>query len=192
MKLTQFIKDEIIKLKEQNLKPKEIIDTLHISKATYYRVIKEINDNKSIIPDTENKDIPENETKNESSSSYTSNDTQTSDSETQISNSKVFNVEQFKNDLNNNLNTESENDIEVPEIIVPVNTPLPETQIPETKFNDISNISVSFARNQPKRQNNNVSNIINKSNIIDVVRNVNVGSVEELKEKRSSIIIIRQ
>ena len=39
---------------------------------------------------------------------------------------------------------------------------------------------------------NNISNINNKSNIIETIKNCNTGPIEEIKEKRSLIIIIRQ
>jgi hypothetical protein len=111
---------------------------------------------------------------------------------------EVFNIEEFKNELNNDTVIEDEH--------IEINEPEPEPIIinkPEISFNnDNSFISKSsYKSNKSKRsyksvsfkKNNNNLNNEKSKNIIDVIQNTNVenGDIEDLKKRRSNIIIIR-
>jgi len=104
----------------------------------------------------------------------------------------VFDKKKFIKELN----TESEQEQEETEKKTEIKPIQTETYNKQSyhNINDISFISkasrVSFGTKQPKR--NNVS-INNKSTIMDTIKNVqDAGSIDELKQKRSLIIIIRQ
>ena len=197
-KLSDETKNEIIKQYQENMSVNDIIKNLKIGRATYYKVIKEYKDEKSVI--NTSKQSMDNSTEK---STQTKKNLNTSTDEASESNQEeetvidkeeetVFDINEFKKELNNvheshyaekELNNvheshyaEKEEDIKT-EVLKPVKRPLP------TEKSILSNIS--FARK--------TNNIIDRSNILDTIKNVNTGgSIEELREKRSLIIIIRQ
>ena len=197
VKLSEEIKNEIIKLYQENVSTKDIINNLKISSATYYRVIKEYK-NLSVNFESSERNTERNTEKNTEKSDLNTTTSYDEDEETNIDkeeSNNVFDIDNFKKELNgsqrdidedDNHYAENIDDIKkeeeiIPEILKPIRRPLP------TEKSVLSNIS--FAKNKK----NTVSNIIDKSNIIDTIKNVNSGgTLDELKEKRSLIIIIRQ
>jgi len=185
MKLTEELKKQIETCFNENKTCLETIKELKISRATYYRIIKEIK-NKSILEVIDTESSETSETKKDNKSSDDSDNE--NDTETIKNNSlEVFDKEDFKKQLNESLSESSDEIIEV-ERINPV-----KEEIKRPMNDSVSNISVSFAKPIKKYNNNNVSNIINKSNIMDTIKNCpTTGTIDELKQKRSTIIIIRQ
>ena len=69
MKLTNEIKNEIIKDYNEKMKPLDIVSKYNISKATYYRIIKEssnVSKNNTIINNEDESNENENKSTNES------------------------------------------------------------------------------------------------------------------------------
>ena len=187
MKLTNEIKNEIIKDYNEKMKPLDIILKHNISKATYYRIIKELNISKNEV----SKIINESEsTENESTENENKS---TNESNNESNNVSLFNKEQFKKELNDNDNDNNDdndndnNDNNISVISkksIKVNKVFKNT--PTIIKNDVSDLSISF-----NNRKNHYSNV-NKSNIMETIKQVNNSeSVDELKEKRSLIIIIR-
>ena len=190
MKLTQDIKNNILKMNDEKKSIKEIIDTLKISKATVYRVIKNNNDISIISKSI--KEVSNESQENLNTDSETETDTKTkSETETETeteeegkqisfieaneSENKVFNQNEFKNELNN-----------ISRETIKPNIPI----IQPNKIKDLDNSIITVKKYNNIK--NNESAIINKNSIIDTLKNCNVGNVDELKLKRSTIIIIRQ
>lgn len=198
MKLTNEIKNEIIKDYNEKMKPLDIILKHNISKATYYRIIKELNISKNEVYVITKNESLHNEDENE----LTENENKsTNESVNESNNVSLFNKEQFKKELNDN-----DNDFEPPNVRdKELDNNNDENNVSKsfTKYNntysnndkpiynnnnDVSNISISFNKNNNKKTNNQN----NKSNIMDTIKQVNdAGSVDELKEKRTIIIMIR-
>ena len=181
MRLTEENKRELLQMVNDKISTKDIINKFKISRATYYRIVKEENDNtKSQLLDEENSQ----ETTQEVQSSYnevpqeaqeeTSNENETvQEEEKSVFNKDLF-IKELHNDNNNdnelNLDTESETQFTKKDIKR------------EIEHSIIKHQEVSFKKD-----------IVNRSNIIDTIKNVNnAGTIDELKEKRSLIIIIRQ
>ena len=184
MKLTNEIKNEIIKDYNEKMKPLDIVSKYNISKATYYRIIKEssnVSKNNTIINNEDES------TENES------NENESNENENESNNVSLFNKEQFKKELNDNDNDNNDdndndnNDNNISVISkksIKVNKVFKNT--PTIIKNDVSDLSISF-----NNRKNHYSNV-NKSNIMETIKQVNNSeSVDELKEKRSLIIIIR-
>ena len=221
MRITIEVKQELEKLYNENVNYKEIIEKLKISKAQYYRIIKDIKE-KSIINKSINKSINENlntssnssssseNTSSNSSKSETETETETeneteneninendneNDNETEENNNN-FDKEMFKKELNNISIIDINNDQKIlktnndNDITIPLNKKI--VQREKTCRAALSCPRVVNKIIQKESNINNISNINNKSNIIETIKNCNTGPIEEIKEKRSLIIIIRQ
>ena len=215
-KLSDEIKNEIIKQYRENIPVNDIICNLKIGRATYYKIIKEFKqEEKSVINTTlqsiENSTEKSTQTPNLNTSSDEA--IESNQDEVEKVEQTVFDINEFKRELNeveDNHYAEQPDDIKeeeihistakelvsLPEVLKPNRRTLPlplgglEKKSKEffplpTEKSVLSNIS--FAKRKG------ANNTIDKSNILDTIKNVNSGgSIEELKEKRSVIIIIRQ
>ena len=185
VKLSDETKNNIIKDLKNNISTIDIIKSRNVSKSTVFRINKELkNQDNTTINNTTINDITINDNK--------SND---------------FNLEAFKNELNNEdpneesneesneeLNNNEESNEESSE--ESIQTPKPRIIKPIPIPISLNESLVSKKSNILKRNNNikfNEKPIIDKSNILDTIKNCNVAdSIEELKEIRSTVIIIRQ
>ena len=201
MRINQELKNNIIIDLNDNLNYKVICDKYKISKNSVYKIKKELEqeyEKESSIEEKES-NIEEQE--------------QESNKEDSIDN-EIFDIEEFKNELNNNTVIEDEPIIEEEPIII--NEPVIIENKPVINNNDLSFISKSSYRSNKSLKSNksirslkNVSfkkkekkNIIADSfinskkneNIIDIIKNTecNNGDIDDLKKRRSTIIIIKQ
>ena len=203
MKLTKEQNDQIFKDFENELSITDIIDKYKISRATAYRLNKKYNENNSILSKSKeiiSKEVSNNTEWNEDDNENNDNDDTNIDNsvsdninddeprqvefveETEIIDNK-FNVNAFKYQLNNN---------ETETFIDENDTKKYDTRFNNSIINDQASICNTNIPINKKAKKINLS-IINKSNIIDTIKNVSsVGTIEELREKRSNITIIRQ
>lgn len=243
VKLSNEIKNQIIEDLKNKVSYKDIINSRNVSKATIYRINKELknnnniyednthnNVNKTIITDTDtiisnksyefdinklkeelnndsntiinqkanvghlvnDKKIGENNIKNHNATSgglvnmkdNSSND----DSDSSYNSEENVDSEESSNSNDTSNSEESSYSKESPEVIIPT---------PEKTNKQISKpLNESFSSHKSIKINNNINNnkpIIDKECILDTIKNCNTAdSIEELKEIRSTVIIIRQ
>ena len=167
MAINNETKNKIINDINNNIPLKQIIEIYKISKPTYFRIKKQIN-----------------KTNNETLNNETENNIE-NDTETEINNTKLlsesennfdYDIDEFKKELNESNNeskNESNNESKNISII--------------SKLSKKSNKSIVKFK---KKQND----INDKNNIIDIIKNTNIdnGDINDLKERRSTIIIIKQ
>ena len=196
MKLTNEIKNEIIKDYNEKMKPLDIIAKYNVSKATYYRIIKELNISKNEVSVITKNESLHNEDENESNENENKS---TNESVNESNNVSLFNKEQFKKELNDDndflpsnvqeqeLDNNDENNVS--KSFTKYNNTYSNNNKPIYNNNDVSNLSnISFNKNNNKKTNNQN----NKSDIMDTIKQVNnADSIDELKEKRTIIIMIR-
>ena len=153
------------------MKPLDIILKHNISKATYYRIIKELNISKNEVYVITKNESLHNEDENE----LTENENKsTNESVNESNNVSLFNKEQFKKELNDNDNDNNDdndndnNDNNISVISkksIKVNKVFKNT--PTIIKNDVSDLSISF-----NNRKNHYSNV-NKSNIMETIKQVN-------------------
>lgn len=183
------MKQNIIEDINNNVSKNEIIDKYKISKATYFRIQKQIKENNEVSENISNNISNNNISQiNDSVNNDTNNETE-NDNETEDQKSE-FNIETFKKELNNNSN----NNIQKNDILSEKSFISQKSYKSNKTF--VSNKSISFSR---KKDFNNFKipdqNQKQKTeNIINVIKNTNIdnSNIEEIKEKRHHIIIIKQ
>ena len=170
-------------IKNNNLTKKEIIDKYNISNATYFRCKKLcdenmiLNENLSNKSNNETDNETQNETQNESQNESQIESETKSESMNQSQNQESeFNQDEFINQLNNSIVSIKNN-------------------IKKQNINNNSQISIikSIKSNKSVKINK-TPQIVQKQNIIDVIKNTHIdnGDINDLKERRSCIIIIKQ
>ena len=196
--LSEEIKNEIKNKLKNGYLVKDIMQEYKISKHLYYKVINENNDKKSVISfksDTKSDKISdkssekslESDTEVENENNETKESIKEEKKEEEIiyiEQKNDFDKEKFIHQLNNSINSSKS---EIKQEIIQENKDLDsqsdnEITKPQIKkpFKNILSNNNSYVKR-------------NKSNIIDTLQNCNnIGNIDELKEKRSSIIIIRQ
>ena len=160
------------------------------------------NDNKNDENDNENDNETENiNLKNDNKVSESASDSGSENEESKTDNADNFDLDEFKKQLND----DHENN-EKPVIkLIPIENDNKSIIAPNKNENE--NINVEHEKNiknKPNKikktfkiindsfNNHNLSNINDRSRIIDTIKNCNTGPIDEIKEKRSLIIIIRQ
>ena len=205
MRISQEIKDNIIKLFNEKKTNKEILEQFKISKSSLYRIIKEYKKNDSSNNDnntsnnsnnndnkesSESSEAPSGDNSNESTEEN-NNDNKSSNNSSNNNIDKSFDKNEFLNELNNDNNdnnTESSDTTEFNENIeVKKNSSFISLKENNTKLN-------TSVKSLKKYNNNN--NINNRSTIIDTLNNLNnlnnIDDIDLAREKRGLIIRIRQ
>lgn len=202
-----YNKEEVINDIKNNLNLQEIMKKHNISRATIYRLRKVIeseseeNNNNISNNNISNNASVNNDKINRNESESNEDEENEQETESNISKSTVsrFDINQFKEELNNEKSIiniqpiENNNNDKL----------LDQSYISEKSYKSNktikSNHSVSFSRKQNFNNNktfNQKQNEQKTQNIIDVIKNTtNLNStedVEELRKRRSTIIIIRQ
>jgi hypothetical protein len=186
MKLSQEIKNQILEDLKNNVLIKDIVSKYNVSRASIFRIKKDLI-NESIKIEKKNNILNEEILTNNESIEKSNNElnetvsTTTDESNSVLNNTNNinnFDINEFKRELNNEKieikqEIESKNDISV---------------ISNNK-NNVSAISKKSVVNFKKKQE---ICIEKNDNIMDVIKNVNNGtSIEEIKQIRSLIIIIK-
>ena len=170
---------------QNNINYKDIMNTYNVSRATVFRIKKE-NITEKITETTNNEtEDDDNETEDKEITINETEDKQTEEdnnSEDEKSTVNQFNIEQFKKELNNTLNSlDNEEDNQ---------TAKNNISVASNNQSVISKKSVIFKK---KPEIIKPQNINDKNSIFDTIKNVNVANdIDELKEIRTTIIIIKQ
>ena len=206
VKLSDETKNNIIKDLKNNISTIDIIKSRNVSKSTVFRINKELkNQDNTTINNTTINDITINDNK--------SNDFNLEAFKNELNNEdpNEESNEESNEELNNNEESNEESSEESiqtpkPRIIKPIPIPISLNESLVSKKSNIlkRNNNIKF-NEEPGRMSNAHSSrfepkaklslepIIDKSNILDTIKNCNVAdSIEELKEIRSTVIIIRQ
>ena len=211
MRINQELRDNIIIDIKNEVNYKYICDKYKISKNSVYKIKKEL-EKENTEEEQENTEKENEEELNEEEKENTEKE-----NEDYSVDKEIFDIEEFKNELNNDEYNENENEIEnndeiiedkiiENEVIQPVvilnkniisndNSFISKSSYKSnnsrTSKKSIKN--VSFKKKKPINNINNNNNENNKNNI-DVIKNTdcNNGDIEDLKKRRSSIIIIKQ
>ena len=201
-KLSQDILNKIIENLKNNINIKDIMKEFNLSRATIYRIKKEkLNNNETLINETivktedETNNETEDQTNNETEdNNETENDTNNVSEENNISEENKnndFNIDQFKRELNNSLKSleNEDNNVSVNKSInKSINQSVNQSFISKKSNVQFKNVS----KPQIIKRDISVCNDKN-NNILDTIKNCNIASnIDELKEIRSTIIIIKQ
>ena len=212
VKLSQELKIEIFE-KSKYLKHQDIMQEYKISKASFYRTMNEFKNNQSqksyksilskksdisqnindiesdnnsdqevIIKNLETQEI--NETLNETKETINKNNETKNNNNEEVN--KSFDKNNFIKQLNNSLSSSSSLQEEIKDNF--------KEELPKyNNNNNTNNKSILSSISTTKKFNNN-NNIYEKSNILDVIKNVNNENedIETLKRKRNLIIVIKQ
>ena len=174
-KINENDKNEIISLVNKNVSINDIIKQFNISKATYYRIIKNKNEpiddeNKSVVSFNDDVEIINSDNTNNTLSEHTENEhTETDDNESDIQKQDDFNENLFIKQLNNDISINTYNN-----------------------NNDNDSIKSLSVKSVKSVKSNTSLKTKNKNNVIETIQNLECNNVDELKERRKQIIIIRQ
>lgn len=224
MTVSNDIKNEIIECYKNKISQNEILDKFEISRATYYRIIKNFknnndsaclntlskadytSDNYNNDLDNENYDDNDNdETYNDYSSfdeeefknELNDDDLEKNNNETFENNKEINEKNEIieKNDNNQifeNKDLKDDNQIFIKSQRVPKKSKINKEEL-KSNYDNHSQISVKFNTKKNKKNNNLLDKINNnKSIVFDTLKNVNIGDLDEIKEKRPLIIKIRK
>ena len=170
-------KNKISEDLKNNVSLKDIMKTYNVSRATIFRIKKD-NIIEKITETTNNETDNDNETETKDT---TINDNETNEEEDIVEETVIdFDIEKFKKELNESiksLDNESEKESNNVSLVSNNNS-------------IVSKKSVQF-KNKPFIIKPEIIN--DKNNVIDVIKNCNIAKdIDELKEIRSNIIIIKQ
>ena len=204
MKLSNETKESIIKDIESKLSIKDICNKYNISHSTYFRIKKNVSVLSDISQSKINSDKQSNNDSNNNSNENDSdsNENESDGNEEEKGESESEEEESNEDEINesNNIKNKSEKakiDIKESSFINKLNGNDISTLSNNKKLNvstmsKKSNKSVSFIKKSKKEFSFNQKESM-KETILDTVKNINhSGSIEELKEIRHHVIIIRQ
>ncbi len=201
VRLSEEKRKKIIELYNNNTYYKDILEQTGISKSVYYKFIKEYNDNNkeneeyndnnNVIEENNDNNNNESDEYNNVNEEYNENEEDEENNNVQSNNENIsqYEKDEFIKELNSEKSIDNVNDINQTEIDNNDNKIINENYLLERKRN----------KNNKSLLNNSTSVVSfkqtydNKSTILDTIKNITqAGTIDELKQKRNLIIIIRQ